>query len=83
MPVDKKTLMEEVKKMRLRLFTIANAFAGDETGWVAVSLHGACNEILRAWKTFDPEGFEQTQKEAYKKHTEQADALLSPYLKKE
>lgn len=35
-------------ELRNELFDIANSYAGDETGSAAVSLHNACNAILRA-----------------------------------
>ena len=35
-------------ELRNELFDIANSFAGEETGYVAVLLHGACNHILWA-----------------------------------
>lgn len=48
-----KTPMEEAMKIRERLFTLANSFAGDETGHIACQLHEACNDILRAKKMLD------------------------------
>ena len=59
---NKKALMKEALEIRNRLFDIANAFAGEETGGVAVGLHGACNEISYAFKVFDPEAFAKAQK---------------------
>ena len=48
----KSEFMAEAMEIRSRLFDIANAFSGDETGTVAVLLHGACNEILWANERF-------------------------------
>ena len=50
-----KTRKEKIKKMRMDLFNIANSFAGDETGHVAVTLHQACNEMLYAIRMMDEE----------------------------
>ena len=47
----KKTAKEQMERawaLRDELFDIANDFAGDETGDVAVMLHCACNDITRA-----------------------------------
>lgn len=40
--------IERAMELRKELFDLANSFAGDETGHVAVLLHGACNHILWA-----------------------------------
>ena len=40
--------MELAMEMRSDLFELANSFAGEENGHVAVMLHEACNCIVRA-----------------------------------
>lgn len=40
--------MKKAMQIRDELFDLANAFAGEETGGVAVELHRACNAILTA-----------------------------------
>ena len=40
-------------ELRDELFTLANTFAGEETGDVAIRLHEACNYILRAKLLFE------------------------------
>jgi hypothetical protein len=42
--------IEKAINMRRELFDLANSFAGDELGEVAIYLHEACNNILRAEK---------------------------------
>ena len=46
-------LMREAMSLRDRLFDIANLFAGDETGHIAVTLHASCNSILWAKDSLD------------------------------
>ena len=48
-----KTGMERALELREELFSIANSYAGEETGYVACMLHEACNAIVRAKKTLD------------------------------
>jgi hypothetical protein len=45
---DAKTRMARATDLAGELFDLANSFAGDETGDVAVLLHCACNDIHRA-----------------------------------
>lgn len=40
--------IDRAMELRSELFEIANSFAGDETGDVAVMLHESCNCIFRA-----------------------------------
>ena len=40
--------LERINEIRDELFDMANSFAGDKTGAVAVELHGACNKMGRA-----------------------------------
>jgi hypothetical protein len=40
-------------ELREELFDLANSFAGDVTGEVAVQLHTACNYIVWAENTLD------------------------------
>lgn len=49
-PSDKKeqTGIERALEIREELFDIANSYAGDRTGHVAMMLHQACNHILYA-----------------------------------
>lgn len=41
-------LMEEALELRKQLFDLANAFALDGYGIVAVELHQSCNKILES-----------------------------------
>ena len=50
---DKILLMKEAMGMSDRLFDIANAFSGDETGLVAMLLHCACSMIWTANKAYN------------------------------
>ena len=58
---NKKSLMKEALEIRLRLFDIANAFAGDETGETAIEFHQACNAISRGFKFFDYEAYKKAR----------------------
>lgn len=49
----KQELMTEAMQIRDRLFDIANAFAGNETGDVAIYLHESCNWVVRAKDLFE------------------------------
>ena len=40
-------------ELRDELFTLANTFAGEETGNIAVMLHNSCNCILWAKEMFE------------------------------
>ena len=52
--MDKKDqLMQEALNIRNRLYEIANLFAGEETGSVAVMLHGACNHVVYASQMYE------------------------------
>lgn len=42
------TKIERMMEIHKELFDIANSYAGDKTGVVAVKLHEACNSILEA-----------------------------------
>lgn len=46
--VAKQKPIDRALELRTELYNIANSYAGDETGDVAVMLHEACNCILRA-----------------------------------
>ncbi len=48
--------MKRAMELRQELFSLANSFAGDETGHIAVLLHNSCNCILWAYEEFNPEG---------------------------
>jgi hypothetical protein len=45
---DEAVKIDEAMQLRNELFTLANGFAGDKYGLVAVYLHQACNKILAA-----------------------------------
>ena len=47
--------IEKLDKMSTEIFIIANSFAGNETGSVAVCLHETVNSILLAQKIFKGE----------------------------
>ena len=49
----KRKNMKRAMEIRAELFDLANSFAGERTGIIAVQLHGACNEILRAKRDAD------------------------------
>jgi hypothetical protein len=49
--VDKQ--INRAMELRKELFDIANSFAGDETGDIAIMLHESCNWILRAKQTLE------------------------------
>lgn len=48
-----RTRMARAMELREELFDLANSFAGDVTGEVAVQLHTACNYIVWAENTLD------------------------------
>lgn len=37
---------KELDNIHERLFNIANSFAGDETGYIAIALHSVCNALV-------------------------------------
>lgn len=47
--------MKRAFELRSELFDLANSFAGNERGEVAVTLHHACNLIAQAGKKVKPE----------------------------
>jgi len=51
--MSKQDRMKEVDEISNRVFNIANSFAGDETGNVAMMLHGSCNKMFRAQKVYN------------------------------
>ena len=67
---NKKQLMKEVLEIRSKLFDIANAFSGEETGNVAVAIHQACNQISMAFKFFDIEAYRKARNGEPNEYTE-------------
>ena len=55
--------LEKAELIRHELYDMANSFAGDEYGTVAVMLHRACNHILYAEREY--EEIEEQQKEQH------------------
>ena len=59
MSEEKQKNMKRAQELYSELFDIANSFAGDETGSIAVNLHEACNSILRAYELYCRHHYEQ------------------------
>lgn len=52
-PTDLDANMRRAEQLRDELFDLANSFAGDAFGIVAVQLHAACNAVHRARQSYD------------------------------
>ena len=61
--VQKQSMIEEAMALRTRLFDIANAFDGEETGHIASELHQACNHIGWANQSFSTYLFNNLEKD--------------------